>query len=82
MVLSVVNQVDISEDVVGKKDDMTVPAEFTYSVKWTETNTPWDQRMDKYRRYQFLPAHLEVCHTLNTDPDFGATVPGGNCRYP
>ena len=38
----------------------TVDTEFTYSVKWRETETPFDKRMDKYRKYQFLPQHLEV----------------------
>ena len=37
-----------------------IPAEFTYSVTWRETTVPFEKRMDKYRRYQFLPQHLEV----------------------
>lgn len=49
---------DLSEDVV--RDDEPVTAEFTYSVKWRETETPYEKRMDKYRRYSFLPQHLEV----------------------
>lgn len=49
---------DLSEDVV--RDDSPVNAEFTYSVKWRETDTPYEKRMDKYRRYSFLPQHLEV----------------------
>ena len=52
------HQVDLSEDVVH--DDSPVTAEFTYSVKWLETDTPYEKRMDKYRRYSFLPQHLEV----------------------
>ena len=35
-------------------------ATFTYSVQWRETDTPYEKRMDKYRRYQFLPQHLEA----------------------
>ena len=52
--------VDISEDIVGSDPDATVTAEFTYSAKWTETDIPFEKRMDKYRRNQFLPQHLEV----------------------
>ena len=37
-------------------------ATFTYSVQWRETDIPYEKRMDKYRRYQFLPQHLEVGH--------------------
>ena len=46
--------------VVGQDEGATVPVEFTYSVKWKETDVTFDKRMDKYRRYQFLPQHLEV----------------------
>ena len=52
--------VDISEDVVGSSPDATVTAEFTYSAKWKESEITFDKRMDKYRRNQFLPQHLEV----------------------
>lgn len=42
-----------------------VDVEFTYSVSWKESNVPFDKRMDKYRRYQFLKQHLEVgCKSL------------------
>ena len=44
-----------AEDVSGD-----VSAEFTYSVSWKESATPFEKRMDKYRRYQFLKQHLEV----------------------
>ncbi len=57
--------VDISEDITGASPDATIPAEFTYSAKWRETEVTYDKRMDKYRRNQFLPQHLEVCHPLN-----------------
>ena len=53
-------QLDVSEDVVT--GDVPVEATFTYSVQWRETDTPYEKRMDKYRRYQFLPQHLEVGH--------------------
>ena len=29
-------------------------------VTWRETVVPFEKRMDKYRKYQFLPQHLEV----------------------
>ena len=51
-------QLDLSEDVV--KEGKPVEATFTYSVQWRETDTPYEKRMDKYRRYQFLPQHLEA----------------------
>ena len=41
-----------------KKDSLIV--DFTYSVKWSETSTPFERRMDKFSRYSFLPQHLEV----------------------
>lgn len=47
--------VDISKGVDGP-----VPAEFSYSVTWKETATPFEKRMDKYRKYQFLKQHLEI----------------------
>jgi hypothetical protein len=50
--------VEISEDALP--DDRPLSAEFTYSVKWRKSDVPYDKRMDKYRRYQFLPQHLEV----------------------
>ena len=53
-------QLDVSEDVVT--GDVPVEATFTYSVQWRETDIPYEKRMDKYRRYQFLPQHLEVGH--------------------
>ncbi len=30
------------------------------SVTWKETTVPFEKRMDKYRKYQFLPQHLEA----------------------
>jgi hypothetical protein len=52
--------VDISPDVASKTDGQLIPAEFTYSVTWRETVVPFEKRMDKYRKYQFLPQHLEI----------------------
>lgn len=34
--------------------------DFTYSVKWGPSATPYEQRMDKYRKYQISAQHLEV----------------------
>jgi hypothetical protein len=57
--------VDISEDQLTGSET-TIPASFTYSVKWTPTEIPFERRMDKYSRHGFLPHHLEVrLHYLN-----------------
>ena len=56
-------QVSISTDPtrsVEITDGDSVIVDYTYSVKWEATETPFDKRMDKYRKYQFLPQHLEV----------------------
>lgn len=53
-------QVDISADVTPNTEDGTIRAEFTYTVVWSPTDTPYARRMEKYRRVQFLPQHLEV----------------------
>ena len=50
-------QVEISESEAAAG----VSATFTYSVHWMPTDITYDKRMDKYRRYQFLPQHLEAC---------------------
>ncbi|KAH7427629.1 hypothetical protein KP509_10G052300 [Ceratopteris richardii] len=47
------SSVDITED-------KEVEVEFRYSVKWKETNKPFDRRMEKYAQYSFHPQHLEV----------------------
>lgn len=46
--------VDVSEGVDA------VSAEFTYSVAWKQTSVEYEDRMDKYRKYQFLKQHLEI----------------------
>ncbi|GAB4820480.1 hypothetical protein N2152v2_007526 [Parachlorella kessleri] len=56
-------QVDISTDAsktvdISKGDKVLV--DFTYSVKWTSTEIPFENRMDKYAKYSFLPQHLEI----------------------
>ena len=47
------SMVDITED----KD---VEVEFMYSVKWKETDIPFEKRMDKYSQSSSLPHHLEI----------------------
>eukprot|EP00892_Ulva_mutabilis_P005551 jgi/Ulvmu1/3368/UM156_0025.1 len=41
-------------------EDAELNVEFSYSVKWVETQTPFEKRMDKYREQSFLPQHLEI----------------------
>ncbi|UPQ97787.1 nonaspanin [Chloropicon primus] len=38
----------------------SVTAEFSYSVKWKETNIKYENRLDKYSRFSFLKQHLEI----------------------
>eukprot|EP00898_Chlorokybus_atmophyticus_P005779 jgi/Chlat1/6201/Chrsp44S05799 len=44
-------------DISGDQETMV---QFSYSVKWKETNIPYERRMEKYSRYSFLPQHLEI----------------------
>ncbi|KAE8705426.1 Transmembrane 9 superfamily member 2 [Hibiscus syriacus] len=41
-------------------EDKEVEAEFMYSVKWKETDIPFEKRMDKYSMSSSLPHHLEI----------------------
>ncbi|KAJ0048635.1 hypothetical protein Pint_16838 [Pistacia integerrima] len=41
-------------------EDQEVEVEFLYTVKWKETNIPFEKRMDKYSRPSSLPHHLEI----------------------
>ncbi|KAE8719623.1 Transmembrane 9 superfamily member 3 [Hibiscus syriacus] len=41
-------------------EDKEVEAEFMYNVKWKETDTPFEKRMDKYSMSSSLPHHLEI----------------------
>ncbi|KAK9278312.1 hypothetical protein L1049_027877 [Liquidambar formosana] len=41
-------------------EDKEVNVEFMYTVKWKETNTPFENRMDKYSQSSSLPHHLEI----------------------
>ncbi|KAG6625463.1 hypothetical protein CIPAW_16G098800 [Carya illinoinensis] len=46
--------------LVDLTEDKSVEVEFLYTVKWKETNTPFDKRMDKYSHSSSLPHHLEI----------------------
>lgn len=46
--------------VVDLIEDKEVDAEFTYTVKWKETDTPFENRMDKFSQTSSLPHHLEI----------------------
>ncbi|RZR81545.1 hypothetical protein BHM03_00007799 [Ensete ventricosum] len=41
-------------------EDRDIKAEFLYSVKWKETATPFEKRMEKYSQTSSLPHHLEI----------------------
>jgi hypothetical protein len=47
-----------TRDITGEEAQVV---DFTYSVKWEETQIPFERRMQKYSKYSFLPQHLEVC---------------------
>lgn len=46
--------------VVDLTEDKDVDADFMYTVKWRETNIPFENRMDKYSQSSSLPRHLEI----------------------
>ncbi|GJN08526.1 hypothetical protein PR202_ga26459 [Eleusine coracana subsp. coracana] len=46
--------------LVDLTEDKEVDVEFLYSVKWKETPTPFEKRMEKYSNSSNLPHHLEV----------------------
>lgn len=46
--------------MVDVTEDREVDVEFLYSVKWKETNTPFEKRMEKYSQSSSLPHHLEI----------------------
>ncbi|RWV89287.1 hypothetical protein GW17_00048567 [Ensete ventricosum] len=41
-------------------EDRDTEVEFLYSVKWKETSTPFEERMEKYSQTSSLPHHLEI----------------------
>ncbi|XP_047313709.1 transmembrane 9 superfamily member 3-like [Impatiens glandulifera] len=46
--------------MVDLTEDKEVDVEFLYTVKWKETHTPFEKRMDKYSQSSSLPHHLEI----------------------
>ncbi|KAK4774948.1 hypothetical protein SAY86_009883 [Trapa natans] len=46
--------------LVDLTEDKEVDVEFMYTVKWKETSTPFEKRMDKYSQSSSLPHHLEI----------------------
>ncbi|OIV91666.1 hypothetical protein TanjilG_26519 [Lupinus angustifolius] len=46
--------------VVDLTEDKEVDAEFLYTVKWKETDIPFEKRMEKYSQSSSLPHHLEI----------------------
>jgi hypothetical protein len=46
--------------LVDLTEDKEVDADFMYSVKWKETDTPFEKRMEKYSFISSLPHHLEI----------------------
>ncbi|KAB5560816.1 hypothetical protein DKX38_005773 [Salix brachista] len=48
------------KNVVDLTEDKEVDVEFMYSVKWKETEIPFEKRMEKYSQSSSLPHHLEI----------------------
>ncbi|KAG8074193.1 hypothetical protein GUJ93_ZPchr0006g44351 [Zizania palustris] len=46
--------------LVDLTEDKEADVQFLYSVKWKETPTPFEKRMEKYSSSSNLPHHLEV----------------------
>ncbi|KAL5995469.1 Cellular adhesion and filamentous growth protein [Asimina triloba] len=46
--------------LVDLTEDKEVEVEFMYTVKWRETDTPFEKRMEKYSKPSSLPHHLEI----------------------
>ncbi|KAG9135744.1 hypothetical protein Leryth_002457 [Lithospermum erythrorhizon] len=46
--------------LVDITEDKEVDVDFMYSVKWKETTTPFEKRMEKYAQSSSLPHHLEI----------------------
>ncbi|KAK1387161.1 Transmembrane 9 superfamily member [Heracleum sosnowskyi] len=46
--------------VLDLTEDKELDAEFTYSVKWKETDVAYGNRMDKFSKASSLPHHLEI----------------------
>lgn len=46
--------------LVDLTEDKEVDVDFSYSVKWKETDIPFEKRMQKYSQSSSLPHHLEI----------------------
>lgn len=46
--------------LVDITEDKGVDVDFTYSVKWRDTDIPFEKRMDKFSHSSSLPHHLEI----------------------
>ncbi|KAI9083444.1 hypothetical protein K1719_034658 [Acacia pycnantha] len=46
--------------LVDLTEDREVGVDFTYSVKWIQTDIPFEKRMEKYSQASTLPHHLEI----------------------
>ncbi|ONK65341.1 uncharacterized protein A4U43_C07F36120 [Asparagus officinalis] len=56
-------EINIHTDISAMLDvteDRDVEVEFLYSVKWKETPTPFEKRMEKYSQSSSMPHHLEI----------------------
>ncbi len=58
-VIEIVSRMD-PQSVVDLTEDKEVEAEFMFTVKWKETETPFEKRMEKYSQSSSLPHHLEI----------------------
>ncbi|KAJ6861707.1 hypothetical protein NC651_037701 [Populus alba x Populus x berolinensis] len=58
-VIEITAQSDLN-NVVDLTEDKEVDVEFMYSVKWKETEIPFEKRMEKYSQSSSLPHHLEI----------------------
>ena len=46
--------------MVDVTEDKEIEVEFMYTVKWTETDAPFEKRMEKYSQTSSMPHHLEI----------------------
>lgn len=46
--------------LVDLTEDKEIEVDFMYTVKWKETDIPFEKRMDKYSSTSSLPHHLEI----------------------
>ncbi|KAJ6684128.1 hypothetical protein OIU85_007784 [Salix viminalis] len=58
-VIEIAAQSDLNADV-DLTEEKEVDVEFMYSVKWKETEIPFEKRMEKYSQSSSLPHHLEI----------------------